>query len=1122
MQKLNTYRDMRVNHLSPVLSRMIIRRIQLIFFIVFIAILQVSASSFAQEININQNNISLEKALKLIRQQSGYDFLYDANVIRKAATFHINIKNADIDEALQQCLKGQNLTYSLEEHTVLIQEKSFFESLKENLSAQLNDQEVSGYVFIEKTTTPLIGATVMIKRTKKAVFTNSRGIFTLKDVLPTDTLVCSYIGYVNKYVPVKNNSGIIVYLTETTNALDAIVVQGYGKTTQRLATGNIVRVTASDIGKQLLDNPIMALQGAVPGLEITSIDGRDAGLKKIELRGRKSINSNLSSAPLYIIDGVPLTILSPIANSSGQGTQSAISAGLDGDSPLYNINPADIESIEVLKDADATAIYGSRGGNGVILITTKKGKAGKTIFAINGNQGVRMIIKKWDLLNTEQYLDMRREAFKNDGTIPTIISAPELLKYDQNRYTDWQEMAYGNLGKWTNFDANISGGDAQTTFRLSSGLSRTKDITTYSGLNQRISGNASLSHNSSDQRFKIDFIASYGSTENNSISVEDIALAPPNAPDIFDAKGDLNFSKWSGEIESFASLKRPRKSTNDYLNSSITIDYSFFKNFNFKLDFGYNSNNSASRNTTPLATFNSAPGTYGESRVSTSNMSVKNFLVEPQANYRTFIGKGKLALLLGGTFQNNSTYSRGLVASGFASDEQLTSINAATSYKNSESVLAYKYAGVFARITYNWEDKYILNLNARRDGSSRFGPDNRYGNFGSIGAAWIVSEEKWAQKYLPKAISLIKLRGSYGILGSDAVGDYKYLTQFGNEHLGVKLFPYNGVNALVPQLQPNSSFQWQQNKKMEFGLSFAFFKDIINLDLAWYSDYTNNQLLNFRTPVYTGFTTIVMNSPAEVENKGFEFMLSARIINTKNFSWNSSFNFSKNDNKLVGYKNFEQSPYYSSYKIGQSLNNLYVFKSLGVDPNTGGYTYYDLDGDGKTSYRNDVPAGTLGDDRGVAINTSPEFHGGMTQSFRFKNISLSAQFYYSKIKTTFISTPGGNRNITKFEYENTWRQPGDQALYAKFSNLSSEERSHLGSSDAFFVDGDFIRLNNLQLAYSLPAKAVRFLGISALSVNVTGQNIFVITKYPGLDPETTQSKGMPPTRVFTMGLNCTF
>ncbi|WP_235964426.1 SusC/RagA family TonB-linked outer membrane protein [Pedobacter gandavensis] len=1122
MQKLNTYQDMKPNQLSPALRRTIIRRIQLIFFIVFIAMLQVSASSFAQKININQTNISLEKALKLIRQQAGYDFLFDAKVIQKAAAFNINIKNADINEALKQCLKGQKLTYSLEEHTVLIKEKSLLESLKENLNFQLNDKDVTGYVFMEKTSTPLIGATVMVKRTKKAVFTDNKGVFILKGVLPTDTLVCSYIGYINKEVPVKNNYQSIIYLAETTNALDAIVVQGYGKTTQRLATGNIVRVTASDIGKQLLDNPIMALQGAVPGLEITSIDGRDAGLKKIELRGRKSINSNFSSEPLYIIDGVPLTILNPVPNYSGGQTQSTIAAGLNGNSPLYNINPGDIESIEVLKDADATAIYGSRGGNGVILITTKKGKAGKTTFAINGQQGVKMIIKKWDLLNTEQYLDMRRQAFKNDGTTPTALTAPELLKYDQNSYTDWQEMAYGNLGKWTNFDANLSGGDAQTTFRLSSGINRTKDISTYSGLNQRISANASLSHNSLDQRFKIDFMASYSSTENNSISVGDVATAPTNAPDIFDAKGDFNFGEWANEMDSFTSLKRPKKNTNDYLNSSISIGYSFFNNFNFKVNAGYNSNHSDSRYIVPLASYNVALSPDSKATIATYNMSAKNFLVEPQATYNSFIGKGKLALLLGGTFQNNATNSHQLTASGFDSDEQLTSINAATTYVNKESVLAYKYAGIFARINYNLEDKYILNLNARRDGSSRFGTDNRYGNFGSFGAAWIVSEEKWVQKYLPKAISLIKLRGSYGILGSDGVGDYKYLTQYGSEYLGSKLWPYDGINALVPQIQPNSDFKWQQNKKTEIGLSLAFFKDIMNLDLAWYSDYTNNQLLEFPTPVYTGFKTIVMNSPAEVENKGFEFMLSARILNTKNFSWSSSFNFSKNDNKLVGYKNIEESPYYNFYKVGQSLNNSYVFKSLGVDPNTGEYTYYDFGGDGKVSYRGDVPAGTLGDDRGVAINTSPEFFGGMTQSFRFKNMSLSTQFYYSKIKTTFNSNPAGNRNRTKFVYENTWRQPGDQALYAKFTNLQTPEGDNFGSSDANFVDGDFIRLKNIQLAYSLPANAVRFLGITALSVNVTGQNIFVITKYPGLDPETTQSTGMPPTRVFTMGLNCTF
>ena len=322
-------------------------RIQLIFLIAFTAMLQVSASGFAQKININQTNISLEKALKLIREQSGYDVLYDSNVIKKPTSVVLNVKNGTVADALKQCLTGTNFTYRIEENTILIKEKSYVEAVVELISHQFDDHVIRGAVWTKKNSISLPGATVMVKRTKKAVYADTYGRFTIHDVLPTDTLVCSFIGYVTQNVPVGKERELMIQMEETTNSLDAVVVQAYGKTTQRLTTGNIVRVSAADISKQLAVNPLLALQGMVPGLEITRSNGNDMSVPKVELRGRSSINSNFSGAPLYIVDGLPLTVLGGSVNGSGTATQSYISPGLDqaglansvGISPLYNINP---------------------------------------------------------------------------------------------------------------------------------------------------------------------------------------------------------------------------------------------------------------------------------------------------------------------------------------------------------------------------------------------------------------------------------------------------------------------------------------------------------------------------------------------------------------------------------------------------------------------------------------------------------------------------------------------------------------------------------------------------------------------------------------------------------------
>lgn len=1128
LKKLREWAVLHLNWPDPYLKRIIIMRIKLVFLIAFTTMLQVSASSFGQKININQTNISLEKALKLIREQSGYDALFDAKLIQKSGTLNLDIKNASITEALKQCLAGTNFTYSIEENTILIKERSFIEELKQKITAQFNSVDISGTVSIKNSNIPLAGATVIIKRTKKMVYTNSNGIFTIKDILPTDTLIFSYIGYVTQHIGIGKEKALFIKMVETDNVLDAVMVQGYGKTTQRLSTGNITRITADDISKQVIANPLMALQGAVPGLEITQQNGYDAGVQRVEIRGRKSINVTFSSEPLYIIDGIPLTVLQKPGPIVG-GAQSDLSSGFDQTgvalssiNPLYSLNPSDIESIEVLQDADATAIYGSRGGNGVILITTKKGKAGKSTFNVSAKQGVKQVVDRWEMLNTEQYLEYRRTAFKNDGITPTISNAPELLKYDQTKYTDWQDFIWGNSGKWTNFDMSLSGGDAQTTFRLSSAINRTTDISQVKGINQRISATSNISHQTLNKLLKIDFSATYSATVNSAISFTSIADLPPNAPAVLNEKGNLNFDEWMDSMNGFTALKRPSKSNSNFLNSSLYLGLNLLENLSLDLSMGYNNSISSNKYAIPLSSINLVTNPQSKAQIHNGFTRVDNIIIEPQMKYRTIIGKGRLEALLGGTYQDNTTKSNRQLAEGFASDEQMGSINAATSFTNQEAIRLHKYMGVFARLNFNWEDKYILNLNGRRDGSSRFGPANRFGNFGSIGAAWIATQESWLRDNLPQAISFVKLRGSYGITGSDNVGDYQYLTQWGKEYFGVDLYPYDGVNSLTPQIQPNDDFHWQRNEKMELGLNLAFFRDMINLDFSWYSDYSNNQLTSFPLGNYTGFNSVVLNSPAEVRNTGIGLNISARLIDSKSFGWNMSFNFGKNKNTLVGYPNIEESPYYVHYKIGESLNNRYVFKFTGVDPQTGDYTYYDFSGDGEISHKTGVPAGTLGDDRAVAINTSPDFSGGMTQGFRFKNFGLSANFSYVKQRGMYRVTTSSNKNMSVYEYENSWRKPGDISLYKKFSTQNNVLNNYYAASDAQYTRADYIRLNALQFSYNLAPNVLKFIGLSNLSVNLACQNLFVITNYKGLDPETKEFSGMPLSKTITMGLNCSF
>lgn len=1117
--------------LSASIKRQIIMSIKLIFVLTFAAIMQVSASSFAQRITISEKNAPLEKVFKTMRAQSGYDFLFDAQVLKKTAPVTINLKNASLTEALSACLEGQDLTFSIEENTVLIKERSFFGEVKTKLAQAFNLNSIGGRV----TNTHgegLAGATVMVKRTKKAVNTNHVGIFIHKDVEPSDTLVCSFIGYKTRKVAVGKESYFDIQLEEATNALDAIVIQAYGQTTQRLTTGNIARVTAADIEKQQVFNPLMALQGRVAGLVVTPSGGYKSGPIKVELRGRNSINPAFTSDPLYIIDGVPLTVLD-IGTRRMKIGGSTVSPGIDqtglsaagGVSPLATLNPADIESIEVLKDADATAIYGSRGGNGVILITTKKGKAGKNIFNLSVGQGVQTVIRDWQMLSSDQYLEMRREAFKNDHIVPTAVQAPDLLIYDPKRYTDWQKFSWGGKGQWTNAEASLSGGNETTTFRVSTGLSKTKGISAAKGGDQKASGSVNLFNRSLDNRLIIGLNASYSNLSSDEVTVTS-PLLPPNGPDIYDEKGGLNYIGWTKTgtsiFSDFKDLLSPHKSTSNALMSSLNLDYNVFKQFHLKLNLGYSNSRNDQDAMVPIAALSpfSVPKATGTHSI--GNSKVTNFIMEPQAEYNLAYGKSSLNALIGGTLQQTNSSSLMVSGYNYTDDALLRTIANAPDVVSFNQQGIYKYAGVFARIGYNYDNKYILNLNGRRDGSSRFSPENRFGNFGSVGAAWILSKEKWIARNLPTVVSFLKLRGSYGITGGDNVGEYQYLSQWANNpDSGYK--PYGNGTVLLPQIQPNIDFHWQVNKKLEGAMSLGFFKDRVNLDLSWYRNRCNNQLLFFPTAGFTGFSGVTANTPANVQNTGLEMSLGAVVLESKNFTWRSSFNIGKNDNKLLSYPNLDQSPFKTLFKVRQSLNTTYVFHFTGVDPQTGQYTFQDWNNDGKiTAIYSGFP-GEGADDRFMAINLAPKFQGGMTNNFTYKNFSLDFNLVFTKQKGYNATATGGTMsNIPVYVYENSWRKPGDQALFAKFSTQSNEMTSNFLYSDAMLTDASFIRLQTVAMSYRFPDQITKKIGVRNLSLNLSAQNIFVLTNYKGLDPETQSFGSLPQVRTVTAGLNCSF
>ncbi len=915
--------------------------------------MQVSAATFGQKVTLVEKNVSIEKVIREMIKQTGYDILVFDSKLNISKKIDMNFRNAELTKVLDQLVDGTNLTYEIENKTVRIKERQ--QSLIDKIIARFQEFDVSGRV-LDENGHGLPGASIRVKGKNLSASTDARGEFTLKRAEEGDILVVSFIGYTPKEIKAAKSLGNIV-LALSNSKLDEVQVIAYGTTTQRLSTGSLSVVTSKDIENQPVMNPLLALQGLVPGLVITPTSGFANSPVKILVRGRNNISPLVSSDPLILIDGMPITTmnLNNTDQTKGSNTLPVLTAfqitqsPSGGESPLFGINPRDIESISILKDADATAIYGSRGANGVILITTKKGKAGATQVSVNTSVGISQVSRHFDMMNISQYVSMRKEALKNDGIAMTPESAPDLMVWDTTRNVDWQKELWGGTGVVSNANVGLSGGSGNTSFRFNGAYSRQNGILTVAGGARSSNFALNLEHHTTNQKFSISLASIYSYSFSNQVNQTSLASTLiPNAPPMYDQTGALNYAEWNAAGQGalalfpFGSLLQKNKSANNNLNSSMMLTYRPIKGLTISNRFGYNNALNTSSSLTPITAQNPLTKPSGSANFSTSNSS--GWTIEPQLDYNTDIGPGKLGVMAGGTIQ--SSYSRYNVENGlgYVNDELLNSIVNAPVQVAYDGYGQYKYSGIFARINYNISNKYILNLNGRRDGSSRFGPGNQFGNFGSVGAAWIVSEEKWFQQAIPSFISYFKLRGSYGTTGSDGVSDYQYLSQWSSGGQNNLLPGYGSVSRpLVNQHAVNQNFKWQTNKKLDEAAEIGFLKDSrLLLQVGHYRNRTNNQLLSYPTPTFTGFPGVTANWDATVQNSGWEFNLVAtKLVATKTFNWSASFNVSFNRNILEAYPGIESSPYYSKLLVGNSLNTAYMYHYTGVDPLTGQYTVQD-------------------------------------------------------------------------------------------------------------------------------------------------------------------------------------
>lgn len=1069
--------------------------------------LSAAADVTAQRINLNVKNESFKNVLDEIQKQSGYSVLYNVSYMRYANPVTIQIKGKELSEVLPLVFAGQPFNYVVKENVISITPTA--QIRKEEAE---NDQQepVRGRV-TDENGEPLARATIKIKGEKAEFRTDAQGNYELPARYANATLIVEYLGYVTQEIAARQSHSIT--LNKSESVLDETVVIAYGTTSRRLNTGSVSRVTAEEIQRQPVNNVLGALSGRVPGLEVTQSSGAVGSSFSLRIRGLNSLAQ--SSDPFILIDGIPFAP----QNSNVNISMTAIGQSNDGGglSPLFSINPADIESIEVLKDADATAIYGSRGANGVILITTRKGKAGSTQITANISQGITRAPEGMPFMNTEQYLAMRREAFSNADIEPTSINAPDLVDWDPDRYTDVRKGLIGNTGQITNTQLSLSGGNEGLQFLLGGGYYRETNVFAGTFPNSRGGMNFNLNHASSDHRFNVVFSGSYNATQNNTTGVDlayYIAL-PPNIPSFYDDEGNLNWV--DGYENPYSFLHRVYNAKTGNLNSNLNLNYQLTPSLSIRALVGYNKFNSNDTRTLP-----SVANRDRESAARTAHFGNRQFdswNVEPQMEYREKVGPGNMNVLIGTTLQQTLTTGSYISLSGFPSDALMESQQAGTIVNTKSSTnIQYRYQALFGRLSYNISDTYLLNLTARRDGSSRFGPGQQYANFGAIGVAWIFTSEDFIKNHIT-FLSHGKLRGSYGITGNDQIGDYQYLDAW-NAKIGPDGI-YQGTTTLFPSNLYNPAYAWEENKKLEAALELGFLGDRLLFNMDYFRNRSSNQLVQYRLPYTTGFGSILMNFPALIQNRGLELTLSGDLVKTTNFNWNTSWNITFFRNKLLDFPSVESSSYNSVYVVGEPLNLLYNYRSLGVDPETGTYHLLDVNEDSSLS----------ADDFMVNGSRDPRYYGGFRNNFHFKGVSLELFFDYRKqtgrdyrswmYLIGIERTPGTMYNQPTAVLDR-WQLEGDITEVEKFLPTPHTNRANVWISDALYGDQSFIRLRSAHLSYRFAPKILKEIRAKDLNVYVQGQNLFTWNRQRGYDPEVQNLYALPTLKTYTVGLQLTY
>lgn len=1088
---------------------------------------QASATTYAQKINLVIKNAPLGELLDNLSKQSKFNFLYDMNMLRACKPISISVQDKDLTDVLNQCFKHQPLTYVINGNTVIIKRKEI-EILKPS-EAVAKSITINGEV-VDSKGLPLPGVTVQVKGTKNIVISSKDGKYTITAPENNSILVFSCVGFTSQEVVVGTRTQINITLSEQALGLDEVVVVGYGSQKRQDLTGSISSVSEKELKATPVTSFDQALQGRAAGVQIIQNSSAPGGSTTIRIRGGNSIQGG--NEPLYVIDGIP------VYNDSGNSGATL--------NRLSGIDPNDIQSIEILKDASATAIYGSRGANGVVIVTTKRGKAGVTNINFESYYGTQQVRRKYPLLNATEFAILSNEANTNDGSNPIYTDA-QIAAFGEG--TDWQDEIF-RKAPIQNYSLSLNGGDDKTRFAISGNYFNQKGIVLNSDFKRgairvnldkdvsdkiKIATNLALTRSLSNRTSSDGGLGQPGQVISNALQIS--PTLPVFAPDGSYTLQNIPGGQLTDNPVATAVDSRDLVSLNRILGS-VSGDYSILDNLKLRVLVGLDGILSKEQSYLPKSILS---GFRLGGQASIANGQSFTWLNENTLTYnKTFDKVHDLTLLVGYTQQANRTESDRAASRNFINDN-FTYNNLGSGSINltpASSVGASGLASYLARVNYGYKSKYLLTATVRSDGSSKFGINHRYGFFPSASVAWRMSEEDFIKKI--NFFSELKLRASYGLTGNqEGIGNYPSLAILNSQNY---VFGNAKINGIGPSQIANPDLKWESTAQSDLGLDIGAFSGRLLVTIDGYLKRTKDLLLNITVPSTSGYANALKNL-GEVENKGIELGINSQNLVGK-FTWNTNFNIAYNKNTVLNIgtaseifagqnANIGQNISTNIIKVGQPLGSFYgyvtdgVFQtsdniSLSAQPTAkpGDRRYKDLNSDNKIDDR----------DRQIIGQAQPKFVGGLTNNLSFKNVELS--FFFQGVSGNSIL----NANRFELEYLNgSTNQDRDMLNRWTPTNTNTDIPRASVNRPANLIstrqveDGSYLRLKNIRLGYSFPKKMLTAANIKSLKVYASAENLITWTNYSGYDPEVNRfgqdnlSQGFdfgsyPASKTFLLGL----